>query len=272
MSITTIDGALAGAQPPVFFTKGITATLVAGRHASLWPLAGFPGAGAYDTTLAGVALSGTSAQVNGQLPFADPVSGNSYLARFQGAATQAGTLILADRLWHNQLTINSTGAQTVTSATFPARDNAGSTNGAGVQLAVEVEAACGAQNAVISVSYTNQAGTASRTGSFVYAPSGFVSSAAIGAFLPIALQAGDTGVRSVETATFSTAWTTGTVHLVAYRPLVALELPAGLTPNAVDAITSGFPRMFNGTVPFLVFIPSTTTASVISGQMVYTQG
>ena len=48
--------------------------------------------------------------------------------------------------------------------------------------------------------------------------------------------------------------------------------PRMLVPNAIDALTSGFPRIYDDSVPFLVFIPSTTTASVISGHMVVTQG
>ena len=57
MAITTIDGAIAGFQPPRSFMKAITATLVAGRPASLWSLAGNPGAGSFDSTLNGVTLS-----------------------------------------------------------------------------------------------------------------------------------------------------------------------------------------------------------------------
>lgn len=270
MAITTIDQALAGSQPPVFFTKSVSPTLVAGRHQSLWGLSGLPGLGSFDATLTGVALSSTSAQVAGQIPFSDPGSGNTYLARFQGAATQPGTLVLADRLWHNGgITITSTSLQPLSSAAWPSRDNAGTANGAGVLLGVEVSAATGAGTPTLTIGYTNQAGTASRTATNVVST---IASSAAGAFYPIGLQAGDSGVRSVESITLSATWTSGTINLVAYRPLAALELPSGLTPNAIDAITGGFPRLFNGTVPFLLFIPSTTTASVVMGSVVYTQG
>ena len=124
MAITTLDGAVAGFQYPRHFAKAVTATLVAGRPTSLWSLAGNPGAGSFDTTLAGVALSSTSSAVAGQIPFTDPSSGNAYLARLQANATQAGVLMLVDRLWHNGgITItNGSTAQTVNSATWPARD------------------------------------------------------------------------------------------------------------------------------------------------------
>jgi hypothetical protein len=53
--------------------------------------------------------------------------------------------------------------------------------------------------------------------------------------------------------------------------LARLDLPA--TPiNSIDAITGGMPRAYDNTVPFLIFIPSTTTASSISGQVVWSHG
>jgi hypothetical protein len=270
MAITTLDGVIAGAQWPRYFAKAITPTLVAGKPQSLWGLGGNPGAGAFDTTLAGVALSSTSANVNGQINFVDPVSGNSYLARLQAAATIGGTLLLCDRLWHNGgFTITAATSQTVTSAAFPARDINGSTNGDGVLLGLEVSAACGAAAPTITIGYTNSGGTASHTATNSFATA---NSPAAGSFFPIGLQAGDIGVRSVQNLTLSVSWVSGTINLVAYRVLAALELLNNATPNAIDAVTSGFPRMFNGSVPFLIFIPNTTTASNVSGQIVWTQG
>lgn len=58
MAITTLDGVIAGVRAPNYFAKAVTPTMVAGRPQSLWGLGGNPGAGSFDTTLAGVALSG----------------------------------------------------------------------------------------------------------------------------------------------------------------------------------------------------------------------
>jgi hypothetical protein len=257
-------------QPPKFISKAVTATLVAGRPASLWSLAGSPGAGSFDATLNGVVLSSTSALVAGQIPHTDPGSGNAYLGRFSGAATQPGTLLLLDRLWHNGgYTITSTSAQNSTTPTWPARDNAGSTNGDGVLLAVEVSANVGAGTPTLTVGYTNSAGTASRTGTNILAT---VASPVVGATYFIGLQAGDTGVRSVQSLTLSATWTSGTINMVAYRLLASLELTGAFISNSIDALTSGFPQIFNGTVPWLVFVPNTTTATNVSGTYVETQG
>lgn len=270
MAITTIDGAIAGMQPPRHFAKAVTGTMVAGRPWSTWALAGNPGAGSFDTTLAGVALSSSSTMVNGQIPHVDPGSGNSYLASLTATATIAGTLLLCDRLWHNGgFTITSATAQTVNSATFPARDMNGSTNGEGVYLGMEISAACGAASPTITATYTNSGGTGSKTATNSFPTA---NSPAAGSFFPIGLAAGDTGVRSVQSIQLSVSWVSGTMNLVAYRVLAALPLSGAYVPNALDALTGALPKLENGVVPFLIFIPSTTTTSNISGVYVETQG
>lgn len=278
MAITTLDGALAGMQPLRPFAKAVTPTLVAGRPHSLWYLGGNPGAGTMDsTTSGGVALTSSTTMVNGQIPHVDPGAGTSYLGRLSAAATQAGTLLLCDRLWHGSdiiggtvVSVTSTSAQTITAfPTLPARDNAGTTNGDGVFIGLEVYAATGAGTPTVTVGYTNQAGTAGRTATNVDA---VVATSAIGAFYRIGVQAGDTGVRSLQSITLSATMTSGNFGLVAYRVLASLELPAAGVSNAIDALTAGFQKIQNGSVPFFIFIPSTTTASNISGSYVETQG
>jgi hypothetical protein len=266
MAITTLDGALAGMQYPREIIKAATPTLVAGRPHSLLYLAGSPGAGVAPTPgVAGAALTTYA----GQIPFTNPVSGNSYLARLQAQATIAGTLLLCDRLWHNSgLSAILTTSQAVNSVAFPARDADGTVNGNQVLVGVELAVASGAGVPTLTVGYTNQAGTAGKTATNVVPT---VASSAIGAFYPIGLAAGDTGVRSIQTYQQSATWTAGSPILVAYRVLARLELQAQ-TPNAIDALTSGFPRMFDNSVPFLIFIPNTTTATAISGHAIWTQG
>jgi hypothetical protein len=248
----------------------LTGTMVAGRPQSLWPLAGSPGAGSYNATANGAVLSSSSSIPAGAIPHVDPVSGNSYLARLSAMATQSGVLLLCDRLWVNQLTVNSTSLQSITTPTWPARDAAGSTDGDGILVGIETSAAASATAATITMTYTNEANAGSKTANFVDAPSAAVTLA--GAFFRLGLAAGDKGVRSIQSFQFGTAWTTGTINAVAYRPLAALELIGGNIGNAIDALTSGFPRLFDGTVPFLIFIPSTTTTSNISGSFIESQG
>lgn len=271
MAITTLDGVIAGMQAPRFVAKVVTGTLVAGRPQSLWGLAGSPGAGSYDTTLNGAILSSTSAQVAGQIPFTAPVSGNTYLARLAGGSSgQAGHLVLADRIWVNQLTVNSTSNQDPTTPTWPARDVAGSTNGDGILVGLETSAAASATAVTCTMTYTNQAGTDTRTATLQDATAATATIA--GAFFRFGLQAGDTGVRSIQRFVFGTAWTSGTIKAVAYRPIASLTCLAANVPDAIDALTSGMPRLFDGSVPYFFFIPATTTTTSINASVVFTQG
>lgn len=264
MAITTLDGLIAGFQPPQMFHKSLSGTLVAGRPFTPFYTSGIPGAAVAPTPgLAGAALT----SYPGQLPFSNPGAGNSYLARLVGMASQAGVLLLVDRLWHNSgLVVTTTTAQTVNSAAWPARDANGSTNGAGVIIGLEVSGATGAGAATPTISYTDQDGNAGATGSMAVA----YASSAIGAFYPFTLAAGDTGVRSIQSCTLGVSMTSGTIHLVAYRVLAAI--PIANSGAGIDPMSGGLPRMFDNTVPQLIFIPNTTTSSVISGQMVVAQG
>ena len=267
MAITTLDGAIAGMQAPRLFAKTASGTLVAGRPHTWWALAGSPGAGSYDATLNGATLSSSSTVPNGAIPHTDPVSGNAYLARLSGMATQTGLLMLCDRLWQNR-PANASGAQAITSPTWPARDASASTNGDGVLLAVEFSTAQTAGTATCAVTYTNSAGTGSKTANLLDA---ITATTAVGSFLRLDLQAGDQGCRSVQSVNFSATSTGGVWNLVAYRVLATLEMQANV-PNAIDVLTSGMPRLPNGVVPFLVFVPSTTTATSATGVYIETQG
>lgn len=268
MAITTLDQALAGMQYPREFIKAVTGTLVAGRPHSLFYLGGVPGAGVAPT-------SGVTGEVlttlSGQIPFSNPASGNSYLARFQGQSTQSGTLMLCDRLWQNSgLDVTSTAEQVFTSSLqIPARDANGTTTGAEVYAGVEVSTATAAGTPTLTLKYTNTAGTAGQLGTNTVAT---VASSIAGTFYPIGLAAGDTGIQKAQSLTLSATWTSGTIHVVLYRVLARLELTATNTPNALDSITGGFPKLYNNSVPFLIFVPNTTTTSNIAGQVIYTQG
>lgn len=267
MAITTLDGAIAGMQYPRFFCKVVTPTLVAGRPHTLFYLAGAPGAAVANSAgVAGLALTTYA----GQIPFANPASGNTYLSRFRAMGTTTGVLLLLDRLWHNSgLSVTLNTAQTVNSVAWPARDANGSTNGEGILIGMEVMTALGAGVPTLSMSYTNQAGTSGRTGAGLFA---VVASSAIGAFYQMGLQAGDTGVRSIQTFTLSATMTSGSIALVAYRILAGLDITGSNISSSIDALTSGFVRMYDNTVPYLILIPSATTASIMSGEIVWSQG
>jgi hypothetical protein len=333
MAITTLDGIIAGMQPPHEFYKIGTGTQVAGKAYSLLYAAGYPAASIAPTPgMQGAALT----SYPGQLDWTNPSSGNSYLARLAAEATTVGTLWLCDRLWHNSgNSATSTGTQTsgatiVTASVanptninatghgftngqvvyvncptstpvindfytitwvdvnnftipvnvtvqgtsgsvylaLPPRDNNGSRNGTGVYAAYEVNSNMGAGTPNLNVTYVDSVGTAGSVSPTL----ALTASMILGTFIPIPLAAGDVGVRGIQSHIKNATQNSGGYSLVLYRVLARIPIPVAYAGAAVDAITSGMPRLFDNTVPFLVFIPGTTTSPIVSGQVVYTQG
>jgi hypothetical protein len=268
MAITTVDGIIAGFKLTRFVNKTVTGSSTGDMYSSFYA-AGNPGPAVAPTPgISGAALTSYS----GQVPFTNPSSGqNSYLARFAAATnatTAYGTLILCDRLWHNSgITINSGSAQTVNSVAFPARDNDGTTNGAGVLMGLEFSSNGGAGTPTITISYTNSAGTSGRTATNLF-PS--AASPTVGRFFPMKLEGSDKGVRSIQTLTFSgTGWASGTAHLVAYRILQSVRISTFNYTTDNSPLTTGMVRLYDNTVPFLmgqINQGSSTTACMVVAQ------
>lgn len=270
MPITTLDALIAGMQAPVEFAKVGAGTQVVGRIYSPFYVAGSPGAAPVPTPgMAGAALTSYA----GQLPFVTNLTAgvDEYLARFAAQCNAVGTLLLADRLWHNSgIGVTVTGAQAINSVAFPPRDAVGSANGERILVGLELSTATGTGASVISISYTNQAGASGRTGN-PRVP--YAASSIAGSFYDFMLAEGDTGVRSIQSYTSTVSMSSGAVHLVAYRVLARLGIPLASVDHAIDALTAGMPRLFDNSVPFLLWVPGATVApSNIQGQFIQSNG
>lgn len=283
MAITTLAGTAAGIPPlPAVFTKisGPTNTL-ANYLTSSWSQGGNPVAGTPANGSGGAALSNSSALVAGSIPFTDPASGNSYLARFQCtiSAGAGGAIWLCDRLWDcaqnttpATFDVTSVASQTVNSVAWPARDSAGSTNGAGVYIGLQVTTVLvNAATISATLTYTNSAGTGSRSGVLVNSLSINTPAHACEIF---GVQGSDVGVRSIQSFVLGTAATSGNIALFAFRMLAMLEVFNSNFTNVIDALTSGFPRLYNGTVPFFMYSSNSAAGSSVnsSGEFIVAQG
>lgn len=268
MAISTLDGVVAGLQVGQQFLK-VTGTMeAAGVMHSLFYTSGRPGAAtAPSPGINGAALTTYA----GQVPYTNPVSGNGYLARLSCRAGLAGTLIVADRLWHNSgLVSATTTAQALTSAAWPARDANGSTDGEGVMVGIEVRTATTNGSAITNTSmvYADQGGDTPNTATMA----SFPATAQPGTFVPFQLAAGDTGVRSISSVTLGTSYGTGVLHLVAYRILAQIGVPAAGAGSELDALSLGLPRLYDNTVPFLLWLPSAVTTHTVAGELTYAHG
>lgn len=236
MTISTLAGVKAGLRPTeISQTNG--GVCYPGAWSSGYVINNLP----HDTTLNGVIISN-----GGVINFIDPPSGSAYLAKLlsKTIGNVTNSFMINDRLWHNGgINITSTSLQAIASPTWPARDENGQTNGVGVLLGLEISAGTGSGTPTITVGYTNSAGVSGRTGTTVFPTDNNMQTST---FLPISLQAGDVGVRSVQSITLSNSWTSGTINLVAFRHIGILA-SHGNDDAAVDAITFGMPKLFNGT-------------------------
>lgn len=281
MAIATLDAAVAGARPPVMFAKNVSGTLVAGRPHSFWTIGGNPGAGAAAANTAGGVVP-TQATA-GALSRGNPSGAEAHLLDLLGVSSaQPGTLLLCDRLLHIQGNSGGTAidetlttSQTINSTTLPSRcptsatDDTPATTGHGIFIGVEVVTATGAGTPTLTLGYTNSAGTAGRTATNTDPT---VASSIAGTFYRIGLQAGDVGVRSIQTYQQSATWTSGQLNLVLYRVIKAIPVPAAGIPTQVDWLSGGGPRIYDDSCLFFIFVPNTTTTTMISGVLTETHG
>lgn len=208
------------------FSKSCTAYDTIGYHINCANGTGFPGA----FTIGAPGVNGAArdcstaagALITGSHVLPAPASGGWYLTRFGTNASVVGTYGLIDILWQNTGLVVAAGAQAITTPTWPARDLNGSTNGEGVRVAIQVLSTLGnaAAIATSTITYVNSNGDVGRTGTLSGAV-GFQmpATAVIGTWIPLTLQAGDTGVRSISSFNSGTTYTSGTYALAAYRPL-----------------------------------------------------
>jgi hypothetical protein len=112
------------------------------------------------------------------------------------------------------------------------------TSGEGVMAGIVVYTIIGTTATTVTISYTNQAGTSGRTSTATtFGGSNFREQ---NSFIPIPLQTGDTGVKSIESVTvLATTGTAGNFGVCLYKPLsmISLERTTGQAP--LDAVSSG---------------------------------
>lgn len=181
---------------------------------SMWGMEGIPGPGSYPGTVT-VPTSAT----DGAIPFTNASGGR------QKFIVQAGTFpessgvgsgsILYDRLLHlGGLSWTTTSVQTVGGTLTR------NTGGEGNQIWIEVDTStsCTAGR-IINATYTNQAGTGSRVTEDLEL---FNEVSSFGTIYRLPLQAGDTGVQSVQSVQMASAGASGTFAVVVAKPLLVI--------------------------------------------------
>lgn len=197
--------------------------------------------------------TGTFGQIN-------TTSGDNFLIGMESRYQFPITLLLVDRLSHQGgLSSNSTSIQTTN---LPTAALTRYTSGEGVMAGIEVYGQLSSTAGAVSVSYTNSGATSGRTSPTIAIP----ASTQAGSFYCVPLQSGDTGIKSVESLTFSTAMGTGsTVGITLFKPLAMLQvIPNEETRgNFVDGnLIGGIPNIPNDAALFLLAFYHNLSTSV----------
>lgn len=247
-----------------FFKLGAGATEAAGIKYLQSRDSGSPGTWSVGTPgLAGRATDGTAAGDAGCLPYSNATVGQNRLVHWFMEASSTGVGILVDVLWVNTgIVVGTLTAQTVNSVAFPARDSNGTVNGQGCKVGILVVTATTNASPVttITMSYTNQAGTPGRTATI----SSFPATCTAGSVIYFQLQAGDTGVQSIQSITLGTTLGGGAVSLILVRELARVALRSAWVGGEVQLGKPGVP-LFDGTCMLPMFIPTSATTFNTSG-------
>lgn len=255
----------------VGFMKTGTASDAAGYWYCTSKDAGFPGAWAPGTPgLNGRVTDGTTSTDNGCIPIVNPSTGSNFITELQMASNVNHSHLFFDVLWVNSgIVVTTTTAQAITTPTLPARDINGSTNGEGCMIAMLTTTA-NTNAAVISnttISYTNSDGTAGRTATLsAIVGSQIPATPVIGTLIWFNLQAGDKGVRSIQSITLGTSLGAGAVSLMITRDVATVGTTiANVTAQKIPN-TPGI-KIYNGSCLLHCALTSATTATFFSGEL-----
>jgi hypothetical protein len=264
VAITTGDGLIAASKQLVPYTKTAAVTTIALNRHTIRGAAGNPGAGT---------LASLGATIPGAVP-TDATSGMPTINAFGGGATGylsrvnwnnsvVGRIELWDILYAVNIPSSAAGFQSLQTLTVTAPSSylgrCPSGHGDGCRIFLWATTQVAANAVTITVTYTNSAGTGSRsTGA-----SGSLSGLIVGRWIELPLQAGDSGVDEIDTVVVGgTAAATGAINVIVVRPLWTNRVPLanGGDLNALDK--TGMPIVYADSALILTSIPDSTAAGI----------
>lgn len=233
--------------------------------------AGFPGAWSPGTPgINGRVTDGTLTQDNGSIPIKNPQTGTNYITELIMQANVNHSHLFFDCLWVNSgISVTTTTAQAIVSPTLPARDVDGGTNGEGCMIAMLTTTANTNSAAIANstISYTNSKGVVGRTARLsAIAGSQIPVSPVIGTLVWFSLDAGDTGVRSIQSITLGTSLVAGAVSLMICRDIASLGTTV-VNVAAQKILGTPGTRLYNGTCLLHCYLASATTATFCNGEL-----
>jgi hypothetical protein len=234
---------------------------VSGRYDSLWTATPNAGAAPGGNAACTSATTGALGQQDG--------STSLWLGYMQSGRERAGALIVVDRLVH-QDGLSGTVA-TAQTTNLPTAALTRYTSGVGVLAALEIYTGIGVTATTFTASYTNSAGVAGRTSPAYTVGGGNFNTT--GRFIIMPMQAGDVGVKSVESVTLAlSTGTAGNFGVTLFKPLgfFGYPFPFGENPVYQDGLLSGggmIPQVQNGACLALLDVANATATALINNEM-----
>jgi hypothetical protein len=188
------------------------------------------------TPTTSVALDKDSAQSIGPIPAISSGRLTFLGARINTSSFGAGGMLLVDLLnVSGGLSGIVTSAQTTN---LPTAALTRHTTGEGVMAGIVIYSVVGTTATTVTISYTNSAGVSGRTSTATsFGGTGFREAAIL---IPIPLEAGDTGVQSIESVTVTaTTGTAGNFGVCLFKPLAMISLESATGAMPLDAVSTG---------------------------------
>ena len=236
---------------------------IIGRGCSFWTYEGMPTGGAVPTT-----GSIPTRTTQGAIPFTPATGGrDKYLINTSITPFITGVYLLYDRLFHEGgLDATSTAAQTVQgSPATPALTRY--TGGTGNIAYYEIYTQIGATSRTLTMTYTNQAGTGSRTSTINIGATGFRE---VTRMQRIPLAAGDSGIQSIQEIQLSlSTGTVGNFGITIAQPLAWIPVNVAGTMGWRDYTTGlpGIPVIDPDACLSLMFVAGANTPPEIYGTL-----
>lgn len=226
----------------------------------LWNAAGHPAAGAEPASLLG---SVPTKDTLGAIPFVNPTSpATLHLLQWSNFGINANGILLYDRLWHaGNISLGSGAQQVITLGSALTRY----ANGIEVEIAIEITTAAGTGAKTMSIEYTNTDNVTGRTATI-----SIDASAPINRVYFATLQAGDRGVKSIESVTMTGTLNTGVANI-----LLFMDIDSSNTISSTDVIKDlitqypSLPNIVDNACLSFYILASTTTSGAIRGKLLF---
>lgn len=273
MAITTYSGLKLAEKDRNVYFKSAGVTAIVGKHFTSRGAAGLPAAAALaagNTTTGVVPTSATT----WSLTFPAPLGGQSlYFLGVESRCLNLQPLEWVDMLWYAGAVSSVTLATTSFSGqpSFAARLPGGN-DFKGVELWLEVTTAMTTTVPIVTISYTNQDGTAGRTVS-AFSLDTALANLIVGRWIPVPLAAGDEGVQSVQSVQVTTGSAAGAFNVVLARSIFRHQSKVGSNTYNVDGLDkTTFKEISSNACIIPIGLQQATNTNIISATVITAEG